>query len=523
MLRDDGRVVVLLEERQQIVLVDIGLVAQADDRRDAHLGRARKADDRHADAARLRRQRGVALDVVRGAEGRAQVLRRVVEAVDVRPHQPHAVLAADVLDFLLPLDVAGLGEARRDEHRAGNLLFADFDQRLRDELGGNREHRDVDLAGNVLDALVGLPAHDLAGGRIDRVDLALVAAVDQVLHHRVADLAFLGGSADHRDRVRLHDAVHVAHDVVVAGPEARRRRTEIDDDAHVGGDRAALAREHRIQIHFGDLGEIGDQLRDVLDQRGERVAVDRIGAANALEYFRRGDAVEHRQRVFARRRREPERDVLEHLDQDSAETEGDQLAERRIGHGADDDFLPAGQHLLDLDAEQIGFRVVLFGVGHDRREALVDLVGAFHSDQNAAGLGLVQDFRRDDLHHHRKADSRGELRRFGGRRRHALPSAPRCRRRRRRACPRAPSARCGPPPSPCPGSVGLPSCCSPSLAPPSYVVIASAPRAPRALRSLSRRAARRPDPCRSRARSGPRRCARPAAASASPRSGCRTS
>jgi hypothetical protein len=54
MLRDDGRVVVLLEERQQIVLVDVGLVAQPNDRGHAHLGRARKADDGHADAARLR-------------------------------------------------------------------------------------------------------------------------------------------------------------------------------------------------------------------------------------------------------------------------------------------------------------------------------------------------------------------------------------------------------------------------------------------------------------------------------------
>ena len=86
MLRDDRRVVVLLEEGQEIVLVDVGLVAEAHDRRDAHLGRARKADDRHADATRLRRERRLALDVVRGAERRAQVLGRVVEAVDVRPH-----------------------------------------------------------------------------------------------------------------------------------------------------------------------------------------------------------------------------------------------------------------------------------------------------------------------------------------------------------------------------------------------------------------------------------------------------
>ena len=36
-LRDDLRVVVLLEEGEEIVLVDVGLVAEADDRRDAHL------------------------------------------------------------------------------------------------------------------------------------------------------------------------------------------------------------------------------------------------------------------------------------------------------------------------------------------------------------------------------------------------------------------------------------------------------------------------------------------------------
>ena len=53
MLSDDLRVVVLFEERQQIVLVDVGLVAQSDDRGDAHLGRSRKTNDRHADAAGL--------------------------------------------------------------------------------------------------------------------------------------------------------------------------------------------------------------------------------------------------------------------------------------------------------------------------------------------------------------------------------------------------------------------------------------------------------------------------------------
>ena len=62
---------------------------------------------------------------------------------------------------------------------------------------------------------------------------------------------------------------------------------------------------------------------------GERVAIDRIGAADALEDLRGGDAVEHRQRIVLGRGRETERDVLEHFDQDAAQAERDQLAERR--------------------------------------------------------------------------------------------------------------------------------------------------------------------------------------------------
>ena len=93
-----------------------------------------------------------------------------------------------------------------------------------------------------------------------------------------------------------------------------------------------------------------------------------------FKHFRCCDAVEHRQRIVARRRCQTERDVLHHLDQHAAEAERDQLAERRIGDRTDDDFLTAGQHLLHLNAEQIRLRVVLLGVVHDRREAALDIL-----------------------------------------------------------------------------------------------------------------------------------------------------
>ena len=153
---------------------------------------------------------------------------------------------------------------------------------------------------------------------------------------------------------------------------------------------------------------------------GERVAIDRIRTADALEDLRRGDAVEHRQRVVPGRGRQTERDVLEHFDQDAAQAEGDQLAEHGIGDRADDHLLTAGEHLLHLDAENVGLGVVLLGVGDDGVEARSGLLGALHADQHASGLGLVQDLRRDDLEHDRKADGRCDRRRFGGRRRHAF-------------------------------------------------------------------------------------------------------
>src|SRR5216683_1295550 len=222
MLRDDLGVVVLLEERQQIVLIDVGFVAETDDRRDAHLGRARKADDRHADAAGLRRQGRGALDVVSGAERRAQIGRGIIEAVDVRSHQANTVFLADRLDFLLALDVAGFGVARRNQDRSDDFLLAALDQRRRHEARRNGEHGNIDVAGNILDRLVDLLAHDLIGLRMDRVDLALVAAIDEIFHHGVADLAVLGGRPDHRNRLRLHDPVHLAHDVVMFRTRARR-------------------------------------------------------------------------------------------------------------------------------------------------------------------------------------------------------------------------------------------------------------------------------------------------------------
>ena len=124
---------------------------------------------------------------------------------------------------------------------------------------------------------------------------------------------------------------------------------------------------------------------------GERALVDRGGAAHAVENLGRRDPVDHRKRVVAARRRQAKRDVLEHFDQHAAQAEGDDLAETRIGRGADDHLLAAGEHLLDFDPGDLGVRLVGARAGDDLFVGPLGLGRAPHVEYHASRFGLVQD------------------------------------------------------------------------------------------------------------------------------------
>ena len=332
------------------------------------------------------------------------MLRRVVVAVDVGAENADAVLACDRDDLVLQLDIAGLAEPGRDEDRARDTLLADLLERGRDELRRDREHCDVHCARYIGDARIGLAVQNLGRLRVDRVDLPRVTAVDQVLHHRVADLPGLVGRPDHGDRRRFHDPVHRGEDLVLAEPHRFLRRLRVDEDPDVDRGRALYRRQHRVQVHFGQLREVGHQFAQRDDHPRERGPVDRFRAAHAAEDFGGLDTVEHRQRVLFGRRREAERHVLENFHEHPAEAERDDLAERRIGDRADDDFLALGQHPLHLHPGDLRVGPVRLGVVHDRPEPGGGFVRGGQSDQDAARFGLVQDVRRHDLQHHREAD-----------------------------------------------------------------------------------------------------------------------
>ncbi len=314
----------------------------------------------------------------------------------------------DLHDLRLEFVLAGLREAGGDQYGVRDLLASHLLQGRGHELGGDREDRHIHLTGNVRDTLVGLAAQDVVGLGIHRVDVPGEAPVDEVAHHGVADLALFVGGADHGDRVRLHQPAHGREDLVPRVLPARRRLRLGEDHPDVGRDGPLRRRDHRIEVHLGDLREVRDEFGHPADLLGHGPPVHARLAAHPAQDLRRPDRVQHRQRLVGVHRGEPEGDVLEDLDEHPAEPERDHLPERRVRDRADDDLLPLGQQLLHLHTLDAGIRVVGTRVVDDGVERGPYVGGALDADDDPTGVGLVQDVRRDDLHHDGPAEARRE-------------------------------------------------------------------------------------------------------------------
>ncbi|MGC0373608.1 hypothetical protein RKD28_001124 [Streptomyces sp. SAI-229] len=309
-------------------------------------------------------------------------------------------------DLLLESVLTGLREPGGDQYGVRDPLASHLLQRRGHEPGGDREDRHIHLTGNVGDTLVRLAAENVIGPGVHRMDLPGEAAVDEVAHHRVADLAGLVGGPDHRHRARPHQPSHGGEDLLARVAPPLLRRPGGEDHADVGGDRSVRRRDHRVEVDLGDLREVRHQVRHPPDLLGEGPPVHALPAAHPAQDLRRPDRVQHRQRLVGVHRRQPERDVLEHLDEHPAEPERHHLPERRIGDRADDDLLPLRQQLLHLHALDPGAGGVRAGVLDDPAERRPYVRGALHTDDHTAGVGLVQDVRRHDLHHHGPAEPR---------------------------------------------------------------------------------------------------------------------
>ena len=240
---DDRRVRVGFPVLEQIVARDVGLVADADERRQSDRSLRGELEHRHAERAALRHQRD--------ASGR-RVDRRergVQPDLGIGVQQAHAVgsdhpqpVAAHFVDQPLlqraPL-VAGFREARRDHDQrldAGRRTVVDDSQ---DRGARHGDDRQIDAARRVGERSIAGQTFELGGVRVDRVDRAGEPGLDECVQDAAAEAARLARRADYRDALRREQRLQRGHrrqrlPALGRGDRLRRRiERQLDVDAAV--------------------------------------------------------------------------------------------------------------------------------------------------------------------------------------------------------------------------------------------------------------------------------------------------
>ena len=192
------------ERGEEVGLVEVGLVTDADQGRQAHLARRRPVEDGRAESARLRHARISRRPPACGWRRRRScswwVLMRPRQFGPIRraPEEWHRSAisrsrrAPSSPTSLKPavITTTALAPCRsEDDHRP---------------LHRRRRYRDdaqVDLLAVLLQARVDLVPEQVASGRVDRNDIPLKSPLDKVGYHGVADFSRRAGCPHHRDRL----------------------------------------------------------------------------------------------------------------------------------------------------------------------------------------------------------------------------------------------------------------------------------------------------------------------------------
>ena len=225
----------IVEQKRQVILgAEVGLVAARDDVSDREpLAEESVADHRRQrPALRHHGDAGLAAGGLGGEdlEGQRHAAGVIGEAHAIRPDQAHAAgpRGFDQLALVFAAGVVHLGKARGEDHRRADLSPPAGCDRVDDAGLRHRQHRDVDILGQVVDRGDAGAALDLPPAAADQMDVAAVFPALQIAQHQPADRARLGGDADDGDRARPHQAFdrlqsfyrHRSQRPRLAGPKA---------------------------------------------------------------------------------------------------------------------------------------------------------------------------------------------------------------------------------------------------------------------------------------------------------------
>ena len=273
-----------------------------------------------------------------------------------------------------------------------------FEQAL--DLGStDGEQRQVGRLGQIGEAWVGLHPEEHSAARVDRVDGAGVAPVEDVAQGGSAPLPDVVGSADDGHGIGREHGLQVG---LERADRRRRSAFTAEDDEGVGGHRPVSGDEKRVDVDLGHFGEVDCDAGQRLDHGLEPRSVDRRGAAERPQQLPGPDEIGELGDVALAKGDDSERDIAQHLGQHSTEAEGDDRSEHGVALQAREQFPVALDHLLDEDALE-GFT----GPAGDEPVRFGDRVRVAGGDtqQHQAALGLVVDGGADRLHGHAAADA----------------------------------------------------------------------------------------------------------------------
>ena len=197
-------------------------------------------------AGGLQRQAGRSRRGMAGRERGVQADAGVGHAETGRPDHPHAVAAADAQQ----LRAGRAAEPGRDHHQRPDApppaVLGDPEHRPRRD----GDDRQVDLLGQRGRRRQAADAVQLSRARVDRVDRAREAAVDEVLQDRPPDRSGAPARADDRDRGRHQHGPHARH---VRGPLPHGDRIAVGAQGGIGLVGGQRERQVIHAVHQGAL------------------------------------------------------------------------------------------------------------------------------------------------------------------------------------------------------------------------------------------------------------------------------
>ena len=177
----------------------------------------------------------------------------------------------------------------------------------------------------------------------------------------------------------------------------------VDDDACIDRTGAFLVQPDRVDIELHNALVLFKEAGHVGDDPDQFFLVPGLGAAVPGNERVCIDLLDHLADLLFRDRQDAERHIFHELDHGPAHTERDHLAERRVGPAADDQLKAGFGLLLDDHAFDVGFGIVGLCPVNDLRECAEGCFPAADTDNHTAGIALVDDLGRDDLHDDRAA------------------------------------------------------------------------------------------------------------------------